>query len=57
MGAAIPILLLALAGILVGGAWSMYRQGAGRGAVALVAVLALLAAAGGVLWLLPGDSS
>jgi hypothetical protein len=54
MGAVLPIVLFALAGVLVGGVWSMYRQGASRGAVGLVAVLAVLAAAGGVLWLVPG---
>lgn len=56
MGTVLPIALFALAGVLVGGAWSMHRQGAARGGIALVGVLALLAAAGGVLWLLPGDS-
>jgi hypothetical protein len=48
-----PILLLGLAGILIGGAASMRKQGAGLFAVGLVAALALLAAAGGVLWLIP----
>jgi len=52
----LPVALLALAGVLAGGAWSMYRQGAGRGAIALVAVLCALAAGGGVLWLIPGES-
>jgi hypothetical protein len=51
----LPILLVALAGLLLGGAISLHRQGASRGAVGVVAVLAALAAAGGVLWLLPGD--
>lgn len=49
----LPIALFALAGVLVGGAWSMHRQGAPRGAVGLVGALALLAATGGVLWLIP----
>jgi hypothetical protein len=57
MSAILPILLFALAGVLVGGAWSMHRQGAGRGVIVLVGALALLAAVGGVLWLVPGDSS
>jgi hypothetical protein len=52
----VPVLLLALAGILVGGVISLARQGATKFSVGLVAVLALLALAGGVLWLLPGDS-
>ena len=55
MGSALPIVLFALAGVLAGGARSMLRQGAGRAAVGLVGVLALLAAAGGLLWLLPGE--
>lgn len=49
----LPIALFALAGVLVGGAWSMHRQGASRGGVGLVGGLAVLAAAGGVLWLIP----
>ena len=45
-----------LAGILVGGAWSLHRQGASGGSDRRSsAVLALLATAGGVLWLVPGD--
>lgn len=52
----LPIVLFALAGALVGGIFSMHRQGAPRAAVGLVAVLALLATVGGVLWLLPGES-
>jgi hypothetical protein len=51
----IAVALFALAGVLVGGAWSMYKQGAARGAIGLVAVLAALAVGGGVLWLMPGD--
>ncbi|MEU6203601.1 hypothetical protein [Micromonospora musae] len=53
MSAVLPILLLVLAGVLVGGVWSLHRQGAPRRAVLLTAVLAVLATAGGVLWLLP----
>ncbi|AGL15550.1 hypothetical protein [Actinoplanes sp. N902-109] len=52
----VPVLLLGLAGILVGGVVSLARQGATKFSIGLVAVLALLAAAGGVLWLIPGDS-
>ena len=48
-----PILLLGVAGILVGGAVSMKRQGASLVGVGIVAALAVLAAAGGVLWLIP----
>jgi hypothetical protein len=49
----LPVLLFALAGVLVGGAVSMRRQGAGATAVVVMGVLAALATAGGVLWLLP----
>jgi len=52
----LPIVLFGTAGILVGGAWSLHRQGAARSAVVLVAVLAAVAAAAGVLWLLPEPS-
>ncbi|MEV1330164.1 hypothetical protein AB0J20_11360 [Micromonospora costi] len=54
MSAVLPVLLLVLAGVLVGGVWSLYRQGAPRGAVVTTALLAVLATVGGVLWLLPG---
>ncbi len=52
MGTVLTVALFALAGTLVGGALSMHRQGAGKGAVALVSFLALLATAGGLAWLL-----
>ncbi|MGC5018081.1 hypothetical protein [Micromonospora sp. DT47] len=55
MGAVLPTLLLILAGVLVGGTWSLYRQGAPRGTVVITALLAALATVGGVLWLLPGE--
>jgi hypothetical protein len=51
-----PILLLGLAGILVGGVITLIRQGATRFSIGLVAALALLALAGGIAWLLPGES-
>lgn len=47
----LPLVLFALAGLLAGGAWSMHRQGAGRGTVVLLGVLGALALAGGVAWL------
>jgi hypothetical protein len=53
VGSIVPILLLGLAGLLVGGAISMARGGASRLALVIVSLLALLAAAGGVFWLLP----
>lgn len=57
MGQVLPTLLLILAGVLVGGTWSLHKQGAPRGAVLVTALLAVLATAGGVLWLLPGEGS
>jgi hypothetical protein len=51
----LPVALMALAGVLVGGAWSSHRQGAARGSVVLLALLAVLAFAGGILWLIPGE--
>jgi hypothetical protein len=56
MTAVLPVVLFALAGVLAGGAWSMRRQGASPGAIGFVGLLALLASAGGVLWLIPGGS-
>ncbi|MDG4832121.1 hypothetical protein O7627_22830 [Solwaraspora sp. WMMD1047] len=56
MGTVLPIALFALAGVLVGGAWSLARQGAPRAMLGVVGALALLSAAGGVFWLLPGDN-
>jgi hypothetical protein len=55
MRTVLPVLLFALAGVLAGGAWSLYRQGAGRGAVVVTGLLAGLALAGGALWLAPGS--
>jgi hypothetical protein len=51
METVLPIVLFGLAGIFVGGIVSMRRQGAGPVAIGVLAVLALVAAAGGVLWL------
>lgn len=45
------IALLALAGLLVGGAWALYQQGSGRAVAGMTAALGALAAAGGLLWL------
>ncbi|MEU7933903.1 hypothetical protein [Micromonospora echinofusca] len=57
MGGVLPSLLLILAGVLVGGVWSLHRQGAPRGAVVVTALLAVLATAAGVLWMLPGEGA
>lgn len=56
MRTVLPVLLLGVAGLLAGGAWSMHRQGAGRGLVLVLGVLAGLAAAGGIAWLWPAES-
>jgi hypothetical protein len=50
VGSVLSLLLFALAGLLLGGAISMYRQGAGKLAIVLFAVLAALALAGAVAW-------
>ncbi|GGQ51777.1 hypothetical protein [Couchioplanes azureus] len=57
MSSFLPVLLLMIAGILVGGVISLVKQGATKFSIGLVAVLALLALAGGVLWMFPGKSA
>ncbi|SCG63488.1 hypothetical protein [Micromonospora inositola] len=47
--------LLILAGVLVGGTWSLHKQGAPRFAVVVTGLLAALATVGGLLWHLPGE--
>jgi hypothetical protein len=49
------VVLLLIAGFLVGGVVSLVRQGATTFSIGIVAVLAALAAAGGIAWLIPGD--
>ncbi|SBT44639.1 hypothetical protein [Micromonospora auratinigra] len=56
MGATLPTLLLILGGVLVGGTWSLHKQGASRVAVVITGLLAALSTAAGLLWLL-GDKS
>lgn len=53
MSSVIPIVLLGLAGLLVGGLLQMRTNGAGKPTLVVLGVLAALSAAGGVLWLLP----
>ncbi|HEX2419725.1 MAG TPA: hypothetical protein VHJ83_16625 [Micromonosporaceae bacterium] len=53
MSSVAPLLLLALAGLLTGGAWSLRQQGASPVALWTTVVLAVLALAAGVAWLLP----
>lgn len=50
----LPVVLVAVSGVFLGGAWSLRGQGANRVVVGLMVVLALLALAGGILWMLPG---
>ena len=49
------IALFVLAGFLAGGVISLVKNGATKFSVGLVGLLAALAAAGGVAWLLPGN--
>ena len=51
-----PIALLALAGLLLGGAYSLLRQGSAKVLAGAVGGLGLLSALGGVLWLLPSGA-
>jgi hypothetical protein len=51
----IPVVLFLVAGFLLGGVITLIRQGATKLTIGVVAALAALAAAGGVVWLLPGD--
>jgi hypothetical protein len=50
------IVLFVVAGILTGGVVSLARQGATKFSIGVVAVLAALAVAGGIAWLVPGSS-
>ncbi|MDT5031498.1 MAG: hypothetical protein QOC94_1669 [Actinoplanes sp.] len=50
------IVLFVIAGFLVGGLYTLVKQGATKFTIGLVAALAALAAAGGVAWLIPGGS-
>jgi hypothetical protein len=49
----LAVVLCAAGGVLLGGAWSLRSQGAGRPAIVMVALLGVLALAAGVLWMLP----
>ncbi len=50
------VVLFIVAGFLVGGVIQLIKSGATKFTVGLVGVLAALAAAGGVAWLIPGNS-
>jgi hypothetical protein len=49
------IVLFIIAGFLAGGVIQLVRSGATKFSIGLVGVLAVLATAGGVAWLLPGN--
>ena len=51
MSTVLPILLLGLAGLLIGGAISVRRQGGGSVPVVVLGLLGTVAAVGGVLWM------
>jgi hypothetical protein len=50
------IVLFIVAGFLVGGVVQLVKSGATRFTIGVVGVLAALATAGAVAWLLPGNS-
>jgi hypothetical protein len=50
----IPVILFIVAGVLTGGVIQLAKSGATKFSIGLVGVLAALAVAGGVAWLLPG---
>jgi hypothetical protein len=49
MTAVLPVLLFALAGVLIGGAWSLHRQGASRPVQLVMGLLGLLALVAGAV--------
>jgi hypothetical protein len=49
----LPILMFALAGLLLGGAYSFGKQGAPRAVLVVMGALATLALLAGIFWLLP----
>ena len=51
------IALIILGGILVGGTITLAKQGATKFSIAVTAVLALLAIAAGILWMIPGEGA
>jgi hypothetical protein len=48
------VALFIVAGFLAGGVYTLIKQGATKFSIGVVAVLAALAAAGGVAWMIPG---
>jgi len=51
-----PIVLFLVAGFLAGGVFQLVKSGATKFTIGVVGVLAALAAAGGIAWLIPGSS-
>ena len=49
------VVLFLVAGFLAGGVYTLVKQGATKFTIGVVAALAALAAAGGIVWLIPGD--
>jgi hypothetical protein len=52
----LPVVLIGGGGVLLGGAWSLRSQGAGKSAL-IVALLGVLALAAGILYLIPTGES
>jgi hypothetical protein len=50
------LVMFAVAGLLVGGAYSLVRQGASKVLIGVVGLAAVLALAAGLAWMSPGDS-
>ncbi len=53
MQSILPVALFAVAGLLVGGAYSVRQQGGSRIVLIGLVVLAVVALLGGIAWLLP----
>lgn len=53
MSALLPLLMFILAGFLLGGVFSLHKQGGGRRGQLLLGFLAALALAGGIAWMWP----
>ncbi len=53
MQSILPVALFAVAGLLVGGAYSVRQQGGSRIVLIGLVVLAVIALLGGIAWLLP----
>ena len=51
MSDVLPVIFCGLAGLLIGGAYSLWRQGAPRNAWVVVSLLAILSLVVGVLYL------